>query len=256
MKSVCQLVVLAASALVSASTIRAQVGSTPREPARLVVDALIEYGGPPGAATFEAPAISLARRIRDAWSLPRESASEKGRVVAAANFDTFGAITDASIVQSSLTAAFNAAALNALAHVTATPLALAEYPPNRKRLRVTFYCNEASTPGPVEPPAGWPPPGAFRPGDGVTLPNVLIEVKPQYTYLAMQAGIQGTVILEGVVATNGTVVDAIVIRSLDQIFGLDQEAVKAVKQWRFAPGTRMGDPVPVLVTTELTFRLK
>ena len=40
------------------------------------------------------------------------------------------------------------------------------------------------------------------------------------------------------------------------IFGLDQEAIKAAKQWRFVPGTRMGQPVSVLVTIELTFTLR
>jgi TonB family protein len=47
-----------------------------------------------------------------------------------------------------------------------------------------------------------------------------------------------------------------VVRSLDSAFGLDQEAIKAARQWRFAPGTRLGEPVPVLVTIELTFTLR
>ena len=38
-----------------------------------------------------------------------------------------------------------------------------------------------------------------------------------------------------------------ITRSLDPTFGLDQEAIKTVKKWRFAPGTRFGQPVPVLV---------
>jgi hypothetical protein len=47
-----------------------------------------------------------------------------------------------------------------------------------------------------------------------------------------------------------------VLRSLDPVFGLDQEAVKAAGQWRFAPGTRFGEPVPVLITIELQFTLR
>ena len=50
---------------------------------------------------------------------------------------------------------------------------------------------------------------------------------------------------------DGTVGDIQVIRSLDSTFGLDQEAIKAATQWRFAPGTRLGEPVPVLITIEL-----
>jgi TonB family protein len=47
-----------------------------------------------------------------------------------------------------------------------------------------------------------------------------------------------------------------VVRSLDPTFGLDQEAIKAARQWRFAPGTRMGQPVSVQITIELTFTLR
>jgi TonB family protein len=47
-----------------------------------------------------------------------------------------------------------------------------------------------------------------------------------------------------------------VVKSLDPTFGLDGEAVKAAKQWRFVPGTRFGEPVAVLVTIELTFTLR
>lgn len=98
--------------------------------------------------------------------------------------------------------------------------------------------------------------GAYRPGNGVTLPRVLREVKPQYTADAMRAKVQGTVWLECVVNSDGTVGTVEIVRSLDQTFGLDAEAVKAAKQWRFAPGTRFGEPVAVLVTIELTFTLR
>jgi TonB family protein len=98
--------------------------------------------------------------------------------------------------------------------------------------------------------------GIYRPGNGVTLPRVLKEVKPQYTSDAMRAKVQGTVLLECVVRPDGSVGDVQVIRSLDSTFGLDQQAVVAARQWRFAPGTRMGEPVPVLITIELTFTLR
>lgn len=98
--------------------------------------------------------------------------------------------------------------------------------------------------------------GVYRPGNGVTLPRVLREVKPSYTSDAMRAKVQGTVLLECVIKSNGDVGEVQVARSLDRVFGLDEEAVKAAKQWRFAPGTRLGEPVAVLVTIELTFTLR
>jgi protein TonB len=98
--------------------------------------------------------------------------------------------------------------------------------------------------------------GVYRPGSGVTLPRLVREVKPQYTSDAMRAKVQGTVLLECIVRPDGSVSDVQVLRSLDSAFGLDQEAVKAARQWRFLPGTRLGEPVPVLITIELTFTLR
>lgn len=98
--------------------------------------------------------------------------------------------------------------------------------------------------------------GAYRPGNGVGTPRLLHEVKPQYTAQAMRAKIQGEVLLECVVGTDGNVGNIRVMRSLDSTFGLDQEAIKAARQWRFAPGTRFGEPVPVLVTIAIQFTLR
>jgi periplasmic protein TonB len=98
--------------------------------------------------------------------------------------------------------------------------------------------------------------GAYRPGSGIELPRLLREVKPQYTPDAMRAKIQGTAVLDCVVTPEGSVGECQIARSLDSSFGLDQEAVKAAKQWRFVPGKRLGQPVPVLVTIELTFTLR
>jgi TonB family protein len=98
--------------------------------------------------------------------------------------------------------------------------------------------------------------GAYRPGAGITLPVVVKEVKPAYTADAMRAKVQGSVWLECIVMPDGSVGEVKVTRSLDPIFGLDQEAIKAAKMWRFRPGMRQGEPVPVIITIELTFTLR
>jgi TonB family protein len=98
-----------------------------------------------------------------------------------------------------------------------------------------------------------PPDGVYRPGSGVTLPRMTQEVRPQYTSDAMRDRIQGTVLLECVVLPDGTPSNIRVVRSLHP--SLDEEAVKALRQWRFAPGTRDGTPVPVMISTEMTFTL-
>ena len=98
--------------------------------------------------------------------------------------------------------------------------------------------------------------GVYRPGNGVAMPVVVNEVKPSYTADAMRQKIQGIVMVEAVVMPDGSVGQVQVVRSLDGTFGLDQEAIKAVRRWRFRPGTRFGQPVPVLVEIELTFTLR
>jgi TonB family protein len=91
--------------------------------------------------------------------------------------------------------------------------------------------------------------------EGVVPPSVVREQKPIYTPEAMQARIEGTVLMECVVQTTGICEDIQVARSLDPMW-LDQEAVKAVQEWRFSPGRRMGEPVPVMVNIEMRFTLR
>jgi TonB family protein len=98
--------------------------------------------------------------------------------------------------------------------------------------------------------------GVYRLGSGITPPVDIFKPKPSYTAEAMRARIQGSVLVECVVQTNGVCTDVQVVRHLDQNFGLDEEAVKSVRQWRFKPGMRLGQPVPVLVTIEVEFALR
>lgn len=98
--------------------------------------------------------------------------------------------------------------------------------------------------------------GVYRLGSGVTTPQLVREVKPSYTADAMRAKKQGAVLLECVVLPDGTVGDVKIVQSLDAVFGLDEEAIKAAKQWKFLPGRRFGEPVPVLVKIELQFTLR
>jgi TonB family protein len=97
--------------------------------------------------------------------------------------------------------------------------------------------------------------GVYQPGNGVTAPVPTFVPKPKYTADAMRARIQGTVWVECVVQTNGQCSETKVVRSLDQTFGLDQEAINAARLFRFRPGMLKGEPVAVLVTIELSFTL-
>jgi TonB family protein len=98
--------------------------------------------------------------------------------------------------------------------------------------------------------------GAVRPGGGISTPVLLRLVPPKYTGEAMRAKIQGTVELEAVVLPNGSIGDIRLVRSLDRIYGLDDQAIKAARAWLFAPGCdTTGRPRPVIVTLILEFRI-
>lgn len=96
--------------------------------------------------------------------------------------------------------------------------------------------------------------GVYKPGNGVTTPVPIRQVTPVYSTDAMRARVQGEVLVQCVVQLDGTVSDLRVVRSLG--FGLDEEAIKAARQWRFQPGTRFGQPVKVEVLIGLSFSLR
>jgi protein TonB len=98
--------------------------------------------------------------------------------------------------------------------------------------------------------------GVYRPGSGVSNPEVIYEKRPAYTADAMRARIQGAAWVAAIVLPDGSVGGAHIVRSLDSTFGLDEEAIKAVRQWRFKPGMRLGRAVPVEIVVEVTFTMR
>ena len=96
--------------------------------------------------------------------------------------------------------------------------------------------------------------GVYHPGGSVSAPRVIKEVKPRYTTEALQHMIQGTVVLQVIVTSDGCPSQIRIVQSLDR--GLDEEAVLAVTQWRFEPGRLAGAPVDVFVTIMLDFSIR
>jgi protein TonB len=97
--------------------------------------------------------------------------------------------------------------------------------------------------------------GIYRAGGGVTAPRLTKEVRPRYTGEALRLKITGTVVLEAVITTDGCASQIRIVRSLDR-GGLDEEAIKAVTQWRFEPGRLGGTPVDVLVEILVDFSVR
>jgi len=91
-------------------------------------------------------------------------------------------------------------------------------------------------------------------GGEVTTPRLTSKVEPSYTEEARDAGLEGTVILAVIINKHGRVTDTKVEQALGS--GLEDEAIKAVKQWEFEPATRKGEPVAVRARIEVNFRLQ
>ena len=96
----------------------------------------------------------------------------------------------------------------------------------------------------------------YTPGNGVSLPQVTRQVRAEYTQEAKDNRIAGRVGLTVVVLSDGKVGDVTVTESLDSIYGLDRNAVSAMKQWEFTPGVKDGKAVAVRIYVEMTFTLK
>jgi periplasmic protein TonB len=96
--------------------------------------------------------------------------------------------------------------------------------------------------------------GPYRAGSGVEPPRLLREVKARYTDEARRRGTTGNVLLEIVIARDGSVGDVSVRRGLGA--GLDERAIEAVRQWKFAPARRLGEPVDVIVEVAVEFMMR
>ena len=85
-------------------------------------------------------------------------------------------------------------------------------------------------------------------------PKIIKWADPDFSKEARKQHYSGKVVLWAVVGTDGKVHEIKVQQSIG--LGLDEQAIKAVKKWRFKPGTFEGKPVPVQINAEVDFRYK
>ena len=109
--------------------------------------------------------------------------------------------------------------------------------------------------GGVEAPVAKPEPpkGPMRVGGDVKAPKVTNRVDPEYTAIARQARVSGVVVIEATIDRNGNVDRVKVVKGLPM--GLSEAAERAVKQWKFRPGTLNGQPVDVIFNLTVNFTL-
>src|SRR5262249_33083798 len=81
----------------------------------------------------------------------------------------------------------------------------------------------------------------------------VVETKPSYTEQARVSGSEGTAVVFAEIAENGSAENLRLLRSLG--YGLDEEALKAVQQWRFEPCVENGRLCRAATYVPVTFRL-
>ena len=107
-------------------------------------------------------------------------------------------------------------------------------------------------PPPPPPPPPAPPAPPIRLSTGVTPPRRIAGPEPVYPVTARTAHVEGLVIVEAVIGTDGRVQSARVLRSVAL---LDEAALDAVRQWRYTPGMLNGEAVSIVMTVTVNFSL-
>jgi len=93
----------------------------------------------------------------------------------------------------------------------------------------------------------------LRVGGDVKAPTVISKPEPKYTEPARKARVTGVVVVEAIINRQGHVEEVKVLKGLPM--GLSEEAVEAVKRWRFKPGTLNGEPVDVIFSLTVNFKM-
>jgi TonB family protein len=148
-------------------------------------------------------------------------------------------------VQATVTAALDAIRAWRFEEPAQTPAVV------RVRARFATATRRASVVG-IRAVSGFTPTPVLRVGGAIKPPKKLVNVAPVYPQEAQDAGIQGIVILDAIIAEDGSVKEVEVVRSIPE---LDGAAIDAVKQWRFEPTLMNGVAVPIKCTTTVNFTL-
>ena len=92
-----------------------------------------------------------------------------------------------------------------------------------------------------------------RVGGDIKEPKKTKDVAPVYPEEAKANKVQGVVIIEALIGTDGKVKSA---KALRPVALLDKAALEAVQQWEYTPTLLNGEPVEVIMTVTVNFTLR
>ena len=95
--------------------------------------------------------------------------------------------------------------------------------------------------------------GIYKVGGPVSAPKLIHYVDPKYSGEARRAKFSGSCVVALIVDTEGKPRDIHIIQSVGK--GLDENAIKAIQQYRFKPAMYNGKPVPVEIKVEARFSI-
>jgi protein TonB len=103
----------------------------------------------------------------------------------------------------------------------------------------------------LEPKPPGPKPTPIRVG-AIEPSKLIVKVNPAYPELARRARVSGTVVLDALIDEEGNVSSVKVLSGHNLLV---DAAVEAVKHWKYSPTVLNGEPVPILATVTVVFRL-
>ena len=95
--------------------------------------------------------------------------------------------------------------------------------------------------------------GVYSVGGDVSAPRLIYQVDPEFSEEARKAKFQGEVLVALVVDATGRPTQVHVIRPVGM--GLDEKAMEAVRQYKFAPAKKGGQNVPVMLNVAVNFQI-
>jgi TonB family protein len=182
----------------------------------------------------------LIKKVEPVYPEEARKAGIEGPVVLEATIDAEGNVSQVKVLKGEHES-LNKAAAEAVKQWKYEPAALKGKPmPVNFTVTVMFSLkdNEAETRKPAE--------RSEHQG-----PKLVKKVNPTYPEEARKEGIEGTVILEATIDTDGNVAEVKVLRGGHE--SLNKAAAEAIKQWKYEPAIIEGKAMPVNITVTIKF---